>query len=116
MRRQFSLVLTFRTYEVEELDELIQMNWGEFPRGRVINEAVAYLLHHATDEDFRKCKIRRVNVLMDPDRFSKLNECAKAHGLKRTDLIRYAIHKVVPMYASGEVLKGLWPNSTSNKT
>ncbi len=100
-----SVVLRFSVYEVEELDQLIWNNWWIFPRGRVINEALAYLLHHATNEDFEKCRKRRVNILIDPDRFSKLNECARSHGLKRSDLIRYAIHKVVPMYASGEVVE-----------
>ena len=107
MRRQLSVVLTFRAYEIEELDELVWNNWWIFPRGRVINEALAYLLHNATDEDYRKCKRRRVNVMIDPDRFSMLKASARAHGVMRTDLIRYAIHKVVPMYANGEIVESM---------
>ena len=104
MPRQASVVLRFCEYELEELDQLINSNWGPMPRGSVINEAIGYFLGSASIKDLARCSKRKVNILVDREKFDKLNECAQAHGLNRADLIRFAIHKIILMFAEGEIV------------
>ena len=105
MRRQRSVVLRFCAYELEELDQLIQSNWGPMPRGSVINEALGYFLHSPSSKDLEMCRKRKVNILIDRDKLRKLNEYAQSHRVNRADLIRFAIHKFIPMFAKGEIVE-----------
>ncbi len=97
--RKVSVVLRFCRYDVEELDQLIKSNWGPLPRSLVINEAVGHFLYHANGQQLEMCKKRRVNIILNRKRLDQLNEFAELHGLNRADIIRYAIRKVVPMFA-----------------
>ena len=104
MRRQASVVLRFCEYELEELDQLINSNWWPMPRGSVINEALGYFLNSACRKDLEMCRKRKVNILIDREKFDKLNEYTRTHEVNRADLIRFAIRKIVPMFAKGEIV------------
>ena len=104
MRRQASVVLRFCEYELEELDQLIKSNWWPMPRGSVINEALGYFLNSACRKDLEMCSKRKVNILIDREKFDKLNEYTRTHEVNRADLIRFAIRKIVPMFAKGEIV------------
>jgi hypothetical protein len=94
-----SIVLRFPVYEVEALQELIQSNWGIFPRSSVVNEAIGHFLHTASAMDWEGCKKRKVNLLIAREKLRKLTKCAQYYGVNRADVIRYVIRNVIPMFA-----------------
>jgi hypothetical protein len=100
-----SVVLRFSAYEVEELDELIQSNWGHFPRSSVLNSALEYFLQTHSTTDLKACEKRKVNFLIGRKRLERLDQCALSHHVNRADLIRFTIHKIIPLFAEGKIVE-----------
>ena len=102
-RRQATVILRFCAYELEEFDRIIQSNWGIFPRSSVVNAALNELINYAIPEDFEMCRKLKVNLLIDRNKLSKLDECAEFYRVNRSDLIRLAIRRFSAKHA-GEIV------------
>ena len=98
-RRTVSVILRFCSYELEELDNLVNA-YGGLSRSSLVNIALNEFLYSPKDEDFQMCRKHRVNLAIRPEKLSKLTQYAKAYGVHRTDLIRLAIRNFKQKYSN----------------
>jgi hypothetical protein len=89
-RHTVNVILRFRSYELEELDNLVNA-YERLPRSSLVNIALDEFLYSPKEQDFKMCKKHRVNLAIRRDKLSKLTQYAKAYGVHRTDLIHLAI-------------------------
>jgi metal-responsive CopG/Arc/MetJ family transcriptional regulator len=101
-RRTVSAILRFCSYELEELDSLVNA-YGGLPRSSLVNIALNELLYSPKEDDFKMCRKHRVNLAIRPEKLSQLTQYAKAYSVHRTDLIRLAIRNFKQKYSIPDI-------------
>ena len=101
-RRTINVILRFCSYELEELDNLVNA-YGGLPRSSLVNIALNEFLHSPKEQDFKMCRKYRVNLAIGPEKLSKLTQYAKAYGVHRTDIIHLAIRNFKQKYSTQEI-------------
>lgn len=97
-RRTVNVILRFCTYELEELDSLVNA-YGGLPRSTLVNIALDEFLYSPKEQDFEMCRKHRVNLAIRPEKLSRLTHYAKAYSVHRTDLIHLAIRNFEQKYS-----------------
>jgi metal-responsive CopG/Arc/MetJ family transcriptional regulator len=98
--RKPAVIVRFCRRELDELNEIVQAYGTMMPRSSIVNMAIERFLHSASEQDYEMCKKRKVNLLIDRHLLVRLTEHAKAHGVRRTDLIRQAIRYFTLRYGA----------------
>ena len=98
------MILRFCSYELEELDGLVDA-YGGLPRSSLVNIALEEFLHWHKEQDFQMCRKHKINLAVRPEKLSKLTQCAKEHGVHRTDLIRLAIRNFKQKYSTQDTTR-----------
>jgi hypothetical protein len=101
-RRTINVILRFCSYELEELDNLVNA-YGGLPRSSLVNIALDEFLYSPKEQDFKMCRKHRVNLAIRPDKLSNLAQYAKAYGVRRTDLIHLAIRNFKQKYSTQDI-------------